>query len=345
MDLSVFDSEGKRLYSTYDPKKPGKDRIVSFLSGGEELLKEGSLCFVRGETVEGPFAVVSKGKGELPELFGKTAAAEISHLLLLTGDRYDKNRFFTELLNGSLSEGEIRSGALKLKIDPEKKRAVYVIEWRKPEDREMVTEVIRGLFSASRGDMVLSPDDRGVILIKSLDKDKGPEEIKGIARMIADMANTEALSSVRVSSGTAASDLSGLPSSYREACLALTVGRVFYEKESVFFYPELGVGRLIYQLPENTCDCFLHEIFGEKIPDRFDDETLKTVDTFFENSLNIAETARQLFIHRNTLVYRIEKIEKMTGLDIRTFDNALTFKLTLMVMDHLRILRSEGRKP
>jgi carbohydrate diacid regulator len=84
----------------------------------------------------------------------------------------------------------------------------------------------------------------------------------------------------------------------------------------------------------SLCEMFIKEIFGERNID-LDDETMVTIQKFFENSLNISETARQLYIHRNTLVYRLERLEKMIGLDIRKFEDAMTFKIAMMVIAHM----------
>ena len=155
------------------------------------------------------------------------------------------------------------------------------------------------------------------------------------------MMNTEAMLNVKVAYGMIVTELKDVSKSYKEAKMALDVGKIFYAEKNVIAYSTLGIGRLIYQLPVNLCKIFIDEIFGDRsIPDEIDDETLNTINKFFENNLNVSETSRQLFVHRNTLVYRIEKLEKTTGLDIRTFDDALTFKIALMVVNYMRYLDS-----
>ena len=152
------------------------------------------------------------------------------------------------------------------------------------------------------------------------------------------MLNTEAMLSVKVAYGTVVEELKDVSKSYKEAKMALDVGKIFYIEKNVIGYEKLGIGRLIYQLPVNLCRMFMSEIFGDNLPDKLDEETQITIQKFFENSLNVSETARQLYIHRNTLVYRIEKLQKETGLDIRNFDDALTFKIALMVVSYLQYL-------
>ena len=160
--------------------------------------------------------------------------------------------------------------------------------------------------------------------------------------MLVNAINTEAMVNVRISFGTIIPELKEVSQSYKEAGMALDVGRIFYPERNILSYRELGIGRLIHQLPVSLCEMFLEEVFAGNSVDQFDEETLSTVDKFFENSLNISETARQLFVHRNTLVYRLEKIQKQTGLDVRVFEDALTFKIALMVADHMKFI--ENRK-
>lgn len=161
-----------------------------------------------------------------------------------------------------------------------------------------------------------------------------------IARTIVDTLNTEALAQVQLAYSFMFKNLMDLPEAFRETSLALKVGKLFYSEQTVFPYNELGIGRLIYQLPVSLCENFLKEIFGPDVPEAFDEETLGTVNRFFQNNLNIAETSRQLHMHRNTLIYRLEQIQKRTGLDIRLFEDAMTFKIAIMVLNYLQSERN-----
>ena len=161
-----------------------------------------------------------------------------------------------------------------------------------------------------------------------------------VADTIVAMMNAEAMLNVRVSYGTVVQELKDVSKSYKEAKMALDVGKIFYLEKDVVAYSALGIGRLIYQLPVNLCKIFIEEVFGDNVPFELDEEALTTINKFFENNLNVSETSRQLFVHRNTLVYRIEKIQKATGLDLRSFDDALTFKIALMVVNYMRYLES-----
>ena len=181
-------------------------------------------------------------------------------------------------------------------------------------------------------------EENSVILIKSLNSTEGYEELERSAITAVDMLGTEVMVDARAAYGTIVSELKNLSRSYKEARMAMDVGRIFYAGRRILSYNELGIGRLIYQLPVNLCEMFLREIFGEYDPSQIDQETLATINTFFDNNLNVSETSRQLFIHRNTLVYRMEKLEKATGLDIRTFEDAMTFRIALMVKDYMNFL-------
>ena len=177
-----------------------------------------------------------------------------------------------------------------------------------------------------------------MILVKALEETDGYREVYESAKSIADTVSAEAMVNIRVSYGTIIHELKDVSKSYKEAGMALDVGRIFYPGHNILAYNELGIGRLIHQLPLSLCDMFLKEVFGERDVSEFEEETLSTVYKFFENNLNISETARQLYIHRNTLVYRLEKIQKLTGLDVRVFEDALTFKIAMMVSEHMKYM-------
>jgi len=205
------------------------------------------------------------------------------------------------------------------------------------------TKTLRNIFSARTRDFITALDDSGIIVVRELQSTESYEELNGIACMLVDMLNTEAMTSAWVSYSNVADDIMQLSDAYKEARTALEVGKIFYADKNVFGYNRLGIGRLIYQLPTQVCDMFVGEIFGEESLDSIDDETLNIIRTFFENNLNLSETSRQLYVHRNTLVYRFEKLQKRFGLDIRTFEDALAFKLAMMVSDYITYSRNHGK--
>ena len=196
------------------------------------------------------------------------------------------------------------------------------------------------LFSTKTKDFITAVDEKNIIIVKEI-KDKDTyEDLEKTAQVIVDMLNTEAMARVRVAFGTIIKDIKEVSRSYKEAKMALDVGKIFYSDKKVMAYSNLGIGRLIYQLPLPLCKMFIKEIFDDNTPDNFDEETLTTINKFFENNLNVSETSRQLYIHRNTLVYRLDKLQKSTGLDLRVFEDAITFKIALMVVKYMKYMES-----
>ena len=181
---------------------------------------------------------------------------------------------------------------------------------------------------------------KNIILVKELKNGEGYDELTKTAQVIVDMLNTEAMTKVHVAFGTIVNEIKEVSRSYKEAKMAMDVGKIFYPDKNVIAYSRLGIGRLIYQLPLPLCKMFIKEIFDGRSPDEFDEETLQTINKFFENNLNVSETSRQLYIHRNTLVYRLDKLQKSTGLDLRVFEDAITFKIALMVVKYMKYMES-----
>ena len=260
-------------------------------------------------------------------------------LLAAYKERFDRNNFFQNLILDNLLLVDIYNRDKKLHIEPVVPRAVFIVETKTEKDSSVI-ELLKSMYSSQRGDYITAVDEKNVILIKALEKEDSYEACNHIAEIIVDMMNTEAMLNVRVAFGTIVQELKDVSKSYKEAKMAMDVGKIFYAEKDVSAYNTLGIGRLIYQLPVNLCHIFIEEIFGDEGPEDFDEETLTTINKFFENNLNVSETSRQLFVHRNTLVYRIEKLQKSTGLDIRVFDDALTFKIALMVVNYMKYLDS-----
>lgn len=340
VDLCVFAPDGTVIASTFDHKDIKAELIKNFTDspadsqviGMDHLLKisdEGELAYV----------LIARGSSEDAYMIGKIAVSQIEQLLAAYKERFDRNNFFQNLILDNLLLVDIYNRAKKLHIETSVPRVVLIIETGNGKDNT-AGELLKGLFSPQSGDFITAVDESNVILIKSLAPDEGYEAVEQTANTIVDMMNTEAMMNVRVAYGTIVKELKDVSKSYKEATMALDVGKIFYIEQRVNAYDRLGIGRLIYQLPVNLCKIFIDEIFGENDPADFDEEILTTVNKFFENNLNVSETSRQLFVHRNTLVYRIEKLEKSTGLDVRTFDDALTFKIAMMVVNYMKYLES-----
>ncbi len=337
-ELLVESKDEDRIEETVDP-----EILASFIDSAAESQEIGRCHLMKIED-EGKdcYILVSCGEGNHAHMVGKIAVCQLRTLITAFKEKYDRNNYFQNLLLDNLLLVDIYNRAKRLHIPVEARRIVYLIETKL--DREnTVIYMMRNLFSQQNGDYITSVDEKSIILIKTLSQNEDEEQIHQIAGMILDMLNTEAMLNARIAYGTAVSELREVSKSYKEAQMALEVGKIFHAQERVISYRRLGIGRLIYQLPEPLCRMFMQEIFGESLPESLDEETLATIMKFFENSLNVSETARQLFIHRNTLVYRIEKLQKETGLDIRIFDDALTFNIALMVIRYLKYLDSRNQ--
>lgn len=203
-----------------------------------------------------------------------------------------------------------------------------------------VLEAMRTFFGSNSKDFITAVDENNVIVVKDLSEGEPNKEIEKSAKAMENVLIKEGMEGIRISYGTIVGEIKDVSRSYKEAKMALDVGKIFFGERDIVAYSELGIGRLIYQLPIPLCKMFIKEIFGGKSPDDFDEETLTTINKFFENSLNVSETSRQLFIHRNTLVYRLDKLQKSTGLDLRVFEDAITFKIALMVVRYMKYMES-----
>ncbi len=338
VDLNVYDLTGALVASTADMEEISTGLLTGFAAspadsqviGHHHLLKivdDGEVLYI----------LVARGLSDDVYMVGKIAVCQLQNLVIAYKERFDRNNFFQNLLLDNLLLVDIYNRAKKLHVEVTQPRVVFLVEARLEKDG-MVTELLKGMFSNQNGDYITAVDETSVILIKAVENETTYDDLMQIAQTIVDMMNTEAMLNVKVSFGTIVPELKDVSKSYKEAKMALDVGKIFYAEKSVAAYSTLGIGRLIYQLPINLCKIFIEEIFGDNVPMNLDEETLTTINKFFENNLNVSETSRQLFVHRNTLVYRIEKLYKSTGLDLRNFEDALTFKIALMVVNYMKYL-------
>lgn len=340
VDLCVFDLEGNTVASTFELDDISLSLITEFAESpaDSQVIGTHHLLKIQDDS-ELAYVLDAKGVSEDTYMIGRIAVSQLQNLIIAYKERFDRNNFIQNLLLDNLLLVDIYNRAKKLHIEVSVPRAVFLLETGS-EKESIVSELLNGMFSVQAGDYITAVDECNVILIKSLAQNENYDDLENIASTIVDMMNMEAMMNVRVSYGTIVDELKDVSKSYKEAKMALDVGKIFYVEKKVTAYNRLGIGRLIYQLPVNLCQIFIHEIFGSNVPDELDEETLTTINKFFENNLNVSETSRQLFVHRNTLVYRIEKLAKSTGLDIRTFDDALTFKIALMVVNYMKYLDS-----
>ncbi len=340
IDLSVFDTEGKTLATTFSEAEEDEAAILAFVdSPADSQVIQGFQFFKVFDEHQLEYILLAKGGSDDVYMVGKMAAFQIQNLLVAYKERFDKDNFIKNLLLDNLLLVDIYNRAKKLHIETSVKRVVYIIETKNEKDTNAL-ETVRSLFAAKTRDFITAVDEKNIIVVREVKAGETYDDLEKTANVIVDMLNTEAMTKVHVAFGTVVNEIKEVSRSYKEAKMALDVGKIFYSDKNVNAYNKLGIGRLIYQLPVPLCRMFIKEIFDGKSPDEFDDETLTTINKFFENSLNVSETSRQLYIHRNTLVYRLDKLLKSTGLDLRVFEDAITFKIALMVVKYMKYMEN-----
>ncbi len=339
IDLALYTEKGKPVAATFSLEGDFEGAIASFAeSMAESQMLAG--CHFFKVMVEGEveYILLAKTSAEDSYMVGRLAACQIRRLAEVYREQFDRNNFMQSILLGNMLVVDMYNKAKKLHVE-QTERVVFVIDLGRKKDSSAV-ELVKNLFATKTGDYVTEVDEQSIVLIKDV-RDMEEVKLKILADMIVDNMNTEAMVKVRVGYGNRVLNLQDIARSYQEAKMALEVGKIFYAERETIAYSCLGIGRLIYQLPMSLCEMFIREVLGEEIPDIFHEEITVTIQKFFENNLNISETARQLYIHRNTLVYRLERLEKMIGLDIRRFDDAMTFKIALMVLAHMNYQKAE----
>ena len=256
-------------------------------------------------------------------------------------EKHDKGTFVKNIISDNIMLGDIYVQAKELHFEGEVSRGVLLVRQDEPTDPTLV-DLLGAMFPDKQNDFVLSVNDSDVAVIKQLPEGSDGKRLEKLAHQIEDNLSGELGNKIVIGIGTVVTNIRDLARAYKEAQLAIEVGKVFETEQTIVNYDSLGIGRLIYQLPTTLCEMFLREVFKKNPIDALDSETLFTINKFFENNLNVSETARKLFVHRNTLVYRLEKIKKLTGLDLREFDDAITFKVALMVKKYLVSRGIEG---
>ena len=342
LDFCILDENNQIYITTCDKKLPSAEKLTQFREDTALCISNRSCSLYKLDNGSGNMLLIVWGSGDSASTIGELAVCQIESLLSAYAEKTDKNSFMQNLLLDRYSQVEAFNKAAKLHISPSVRRAVFLVETKQHKD-ESALATIRNIFSARTRDFITALDDSGIIVVRELQNTESYEELDGIACMLVDMLNTEAMTSAWVSYSNVADDIMELSDAYKEARTALEVGKIFYAEKNVFGYNQLGIGRLIYQLPTQVCEMFVNEIFGDESLESIDDETLNIIRTFFENNLNLSETSRQLYVHRNTLVYRFEKLQKRFGLDVRTFEDALAFKLAMMVSDYITYSRNHGK--
>ena len=340
IDLCVIDVEGKILATTFSEADKFIESARDFVgSPAESQVVGGCQFFKVFDEHQLEYILLAYGDTEDAYMIGKIAVLQIQNLLVAYKERFDKDNFIKNLLLDNLLLVDIYNRAKKLHIETEVRRVVFIVETNRDKDGNEL-EKIRGLFGGKTKDFVTAVDEKNIIVVKELTENEKYEDLSKTAEVITNLFRGNAEHSVHVAYGTIVNELKEVSRSYKEARMALDVGKIFFEDKDVIAYSQLGIGRLIYQLPIPLCKMFIKEIFDGRSPDDFDEEILSTINKFFENSLNVSETSRQLYIHRNTLVYRLDKLQKSTGLDLRVFEDAITFRIALMVVKYMKYMES-----
>ena len=276
-----------------------------------------------------------EGEDQLSETTVGIMSVSLIQVKQFYDEKYDKISFIKNILSDNIMPGDITSKAKTLHLNTEVYRIAFLIRVEKNESDNEVFNVVSSLFPNESRDFVIYINETDVVLLKEVKENTSHEDLMKIAETIVDTAAAEIMTKITIGIGTIVSTIFEVNRSYKDACVALEVGKVFDHDLTIISYNNLGIGRLIYQLPTKLCQLFLDEVFKKGEFELLDDETIVTIQKFFENSLNVSSASRSLFVHRNTLVYRLDKIYKLTGLDLRKFDDAIIFKVAMMVRKYL----------
>lgn len=307
--------------------------IVNGASGAMTSSDGKTFKALNGWSTQFDYAVFVFGDNDVSRTICSMSTVALNAAKSYYEEKHDRGSFIKDIISDNIMLGDIYMRAKELRVTADVPRGVFVVRSLK-KGESVPTDVVQSMFPDRQNDFVLSVGEGDAVLIRQMPEGSGIKELNKIATSIEESLRAGNASTV-VGIGTIATHLRDLAKSYKEAQIAIEVGKVFDTEKYIINYENLGIGRLIYQLPTTLCEMFLQEVFKKNPIDALDKETLFTIHKFFENNLNVSETARKLFVHRNTLVYRLEKIKKLTGLDLREFDDAITFKVALMVKKYL----------
>lgn len=338
---AVYSTDGQELASKGDVsdimpetisdfgrlKITGDDRNEIYLNRINQGSDDDYICVVKKDSANAYMA-------------SRLICIQLKSLIEASRVHADKDNFIKNLLLDNLLQIDLYNRSRRLGIEFEEPRAVFVIKNTSSRPQQL-HNTLKKFVSDYSNDFLSGTDENNQIIVHTIkDSEKCDDELKAFADKILEALNSAGLKEINIAYGSKVDELKDVSDSYKEANFAHNVRSIFYEGRTIISYDQLGIGRLIYQLPINLCHLFIDEIFSNNSVDDFDDEILTTVDKFFENNLNVSESSRQLFIHRNTLVYRLDKIEKQTGLDLRIFDDAITFKIALMVVKYINYMEN-----
>ena len=335
-DFGITDNTGVIIASTIEEEiGMVHEQCAEFLESNAMYIENPSVVMKKIE-INGrlDFVLYLVSENSERKKYAELIAISLENAKLYYDEKYDRSNFMKNVLLGNILPGDITIRAKELRIKSETRRIVYLIRTEKT--RELYAyNIIQSLFPNNSKDFIILLDDQNTVLVKELKDREDNEEIHKKARIIIDTLNSELMITAHIGIGTVAESLRDVARSYKDAQTALKIGHIFENEKNIVDYNHLGIGRLIYQLPTTLCRLFLNEVFKEGVLEMIDHETMVTIEKFFENNLNVSETSRQLYIHRNTLVYRLDKIQRITGMDLRKFDDAIYFKVAMMVKRYL----------
>ncbi len=329
--------ESSTLIACSDLSRAGETIDIEFsdISSSEDCVVIGSNTFLPfGPLGHIEFAVMVEGNDSQAAKYASLLAVSFSSIKQYYDEKHDRSNFIKNVIMDNILPGDIYLKARELHFVSDVTRVVLLIRITRRNDVS-VFEVIQKLFPDKNKDFVINISETDIALVKEISEDIETKDLEKLARSIVDTLSSEFYTHAVVGIGTRVVGIKDLAKSFKEAHVALEVGKVFDNEKSIVSCDSLGIARLIYQLPTTLCETFLREVFKKDSIESLDQETLFTIQRFFDNNLNVSETSRKLFVHRNTLVYRLEKIKKLTGLDLREFDHAIVFKIALMVNKYL----------
>lgn len=342
--IGIVDATGTVIACTDLPRiGEMREEAAAELSYVGDMIRFGGYTYrpVAERSTRFEYAVFVQGEDETARSICALATVAINNIKTLYDEKHDKATFVKNIILDNILPGDIYIKSRELHFGSDVPRAVFLIRQVERADVAAI-DVIQGLFPDKQKDFVLHINENDIVLVKEVKANAEIKDLAKIAKTIEDTLNSEILIKSLIGIGSVSTQLKDIAKSFKEAQVAIEVGGVFDTEKSIISFENLGVGRLIYQLPTTLCEMFLTEVFKKGSIDALDQETLFTIQKFFENNLNVSETSRKLFVHRNTLVYRLEKIKKLTGLDLREFDHAIVFKVALMVRKYLAS-REEGK--
>jgi len=334
--IGVFDENGYIIACSDETKIGSRNEGVAIYfetNGGEQV--HGGFTYRKIETYnKTEYIVFCEGEDEIARGYCAFLGTHFITVKQFYDEKYDKNSFIKNIILDNILPSDILYRTRELRLSVETQRIVFLIRTYKNTDISL-TDFLQNMFPDKTTDFIVRVDDKDIAVIREIKQNITEEEIYKTAKEIHDTLSSEVMIKVSVGISTVVGTIQELARAYREARIALEVGKVFDTEKNIISYDNLGIGRLIYQLPTTLCELFLNEVFKKESINVLDSETIYTIQKFFENNLNVSETSRKLFVHRNTLVYRLDKIKKLTGLDLREFDDAIIFKVAMMVNKYL----------